>query len=1534
MRKLRRILAMTLATALVLITPAEAFATEVTPTVEVTPTAAPTEAPVTEPTDAPAEEPTEAPEVEAPTAEPTEEPAASEPTEEPTEAPEVAPTEAPTEIPEATEAPTATPEGEEAVSASPEASEVPTETPAAEVTPSASPEGTPSASPRVLKPRNSEEMILNDRTTNGKDWAERTGRIVNGSMDVDFELELPADEIDFSSDSIENVKASVSVPASYDARNYGMVSSVKNQNPWGTCWAFSAVACAEAAYLRLNGSEANLSETHLAEFFYSSDNNISGPDGGLAGDKTAPIGDTEPQMGGNSLFTTWGLATWAGVANEATHSSLVYPTNASSSGTIAIADNYAYNDAMHLENAYWLSTKNPNSIKQAIMEYGAVGISYYYDWWCDSDYYKEDMNPYYNGPAVYYNPYESSTNHAVTIVGWDDNFDKNNFKYTYDNQYYYEYYDWDYLLPKKNGAWLIKNSWGTGIGDDGYFWISYEDASIKDDRTVFVFDYANADNYDHNYQYDGSAGIQTFTSGGTTTAAAVYTASGPQRLDAVGVGVASTDTNYTVSIYTDLTDPSDPESGTLQTTQTGKTSFTGFYTIELDEQVLLKNGTKFSVVVKASRSGTSKLFYDTSYINGGWINFTANVNPGETFCKENNVWEDAAYFPAPGTFRIKAYTQDYDFDKIAKKDLTIREDMVPNLENVVYTGGEITPNPVITYGEYVLVNGLDYTLAYENNQKVGIAKVTINGKGSYAGTVTKTFEILPATMAKEMVSGADAKGQIEVVYTGTAYTGLKLALGSYVLKEGVDYTLKYNKTPLEAGSYTANITGIGNFKGNLKAIVKITPVEMNTCNVALNYSSADYTGANVTPGVTIKVDGIEVAASNYSVKYKENKNAGTATVTITGKKSLKGTVERQFTITPAVINESSCTITVANAKYTGDKLMPKVTVKYGTKTLSNNKDYMVAYSNNTDAGTGRIRVDGIGNYSGSVTKTFTITPSEVKASAIKAELRGGSTKGVKVLVSNKEVAAKNYTAVIKKAGTQTTVAQSALQVGEKYDVEITLKGNYSGSTVLKNQECKMAVEGLTVALQDTGAVYTYTGKALKPKVVVKNGSEVIATKNYTVSYSDNINAGTEGKITVTGKGSLSGSKTINFTIQKKNLDDTFKDKASVVTDIKAQTYTGSAITPKVMVKGLKEGADKDFTVTYTNNTNVAYANGAVAKNAKITVALSSNYTITDTSKLNAYFQINPAKISSVKTTNMYYLGGQTVKTNVMVMAGKVEVPDTAYTVTYADNYTQVTSGAKITVAAKANGNFTGEKTATYKISKQALSAKDVTITGLVDTVTYTGKAIEQPNLKLYGANGIIDASQYKVTYSKNINAGTASVTIAANSDSMYSGKVTLQYKIEPAQLSTIMNVGILPSKTYDGKAKTFTKTELEAALKEKGTGSKIPSGSYKIAYSNNMKAGTATMTLTGSKNYTGTAIVSFNINKKAIGVVDVDCTKTVYGVPGYPSIKKIADGKTNLVRGVDYTVSYVNATQKGIAAMKITGIGNYAGTKTIYYTIK
>ncbi|MCR5635837.1 MAG: hypothetical protein K6F76_01460 [Clostridiales bacterium] len=444
-------------------------------------------------------------------------------------------------------------------------------------------------------------------------------------------------------------EASDDIPASYDSRTTGCITPVKFQGDYGSCWAHASLSACESSLIKNNGYDKsiNLSEAHLC---YSAYGEAYDALGLTAGDSTIIVPEYREygaiDFGGDIYSSTLTLARWEGVVDEIKNPEFAY-SNASVNYSFASQPEKAYSlNCAVLTNAYWVRTEDANAVKRMIMKYGSGDFGYYHD---DYDYYyNEDTAAY----CLIQNCDSSSAefltgNHEVSVVGWDDNYPKTNFKRV--------------SRPQSNGAWLCKNSWDTDWGDDGYFWISYEDSVIKEEYVGF-YSLSDISLYDNNYQYDGTLNVTSEyeTNGSTGTMANIFTCNDNEILKAVSFYSYNESVDYSVDVYKGVS-PSNPIGGQkiTATPVKGHLDYCGYYTIALPNEVQLKQGERFSVVVtmKCDSSEDIVLPCDKTLFEEGYATHTNAAHEGESFYSENgSSWEDVSKKDKIN-FRIKAFTK-------------------------------------------------------------------------------------------------------------------------------------------------------------------------------------------------------------------------------------------------------------------------------------------------------------------------------------------------------------------------------------------------------------------------------------------------------------------------------------------------------------------------------------------------------------------------------------------------------------------------------------------------------------------------------------------------------------------------------------------------------------------------------------------------------------------------------------------------------------------------------------------------------------
>lgn len=366
-----------------------------------------------------------------------------------------------------------------------------------------------------------------------------------------------------------------SLPSFYDAREHGVITSVKCQGYAENCWAFSIMSALESDSISQGIGNLNddYSEAHHVWFnenlLTTNTNDLCYGDGYTA--------EYPYKTGGNWLKSLRSLSRWSGIANEKDFP--FYPFELNKMTGYSEEKRYDTNSGVVIKSAEAMS--DINSAKQWIVEHGSLTVVFHFN---TANLYNKD------GKSSYYQNSTTSINHQVVIVGWDDNYSVNNFNPA--------------NKPPAKGAWLIKNSLGTDMGDDGYHWVSYYDTSLKN---YVGFTSQPNNKYYRNYTYNGAGYGAVFSTTGSASIANVFKAKSNEILSAFSTYTVVPNSMIEVSIYTNLpSNYSSPLSGTLSNKWTTVVKNIGYHTIEIPKEIKVKSNSYFSIVITfISENGTS-----------------------------------------------------------------------------------------------------------------------------------------------------------------------------------------------------------------------------------------------------------------------------------------------------------------------------------------------------------------------------------------------------------------------------------------------------------------------------------------------------------------------------------------------------------------------------------------------------------------------------------------------------------------------------------------------------------------------------------------------------------------------------------------------------------------------------------------------------------------------------------------------------------------------------------------------------------------
>lgn len=338
------------------------------------------------------------------------------------------------------------------------------------------------------------------------------------------------------------------LPESYDLRKVAALNDVESQGTFGTCWAFAAIGAMETGLGENNG---DFSVDHMTR---NSGFNIS------------------PEEGGDYNMALAYLASWKGPVYKADDP---YGDGMTDSSLPAVK---------HLQEARYIQKKDIEMIKSRVMDFGGVESSLYMsianEWDVSEDYEASGAAYYYSG--------DMAPNHDVVIVGWDDTYSRENFN----------------RKPEQDGAFICRNSWGPSFGEDGYFYVSYEDSNLGKGGVSYTRIEA-PDNYGRIYQSDllgwvGTIGYENESA----WFANIYRAEDSEVLKALSFYATGENTSCDIFVVPDYKGPED-----LQTRQylgSGYFRDAGYYTMDIPEAEALEKGCSFAVMVRISTEGSER----------------------------------------------------------------------------------------------------------------------------------------------------------------------------------------------------------------------------------------------------------------------------------------------------------------------------------------------------------------------------------------------------------------------------------------------------------------------------------------------------------------------------------------------------------------------------------------------------------------------------------------------------------------------------------------------------------------------------------------------------------------------------------------------------------------------------------------------------------------------------------------------------------------------------------------------------------------
>ena len=978
---------------------------------------------------------------------------------------------------------------------------------------------------------------------------------------------------ELQSASSEQLDAWANLP-SFDGRSYGYVTPERNQSDKLICWAYTAVGAVEANILRkgidptVTKSTLNLDEIATAYVRHNRDG------------KNDPLFNTTD----DTFSDNWNQGAHADEAFLAMMQGYSPVDDQNLYGATDDEIKKAVSESDYYVRGYTLIPNDREAIKHAILEYGAVTMEY--------------KAPQTTWQSYLYYSDGTSLGHASLIVGWDDTVDSG--KFSPDR-------------PSSNGAWIVKNSWGSGgtlLNGTYCFYLSYQSYLSNN---LYVVDTSMKKDYPNLYYYDGTI-VNNDTNFITDAHGAIFeaklsSATEQEQLKAVVFGFKNKKLTANIKVYRHLTaNPgnvndkiNDPSGGKLVAEKYAYFENEGIYTVDLDEPIDLDQGEYFSVVVSGTDADGNPLF--------AMYGSDSKSSNDMTYRLYNNVWtsmKDGGYYADNANYkmsaRIRAVTDTVLRDAPLENDMQYaRVEIAHRLLYYVKDQPQI-PEITVYFGDEILQKGRDYTVRLYNNSTPGLATVEIVGKNGYFGTRTTTFEVAkPRTPPGALSGTVDVYNNVTRLYQIPIPDGWTWIDNDFNLVMGLSdfsYSLRYVGD--DADCYQTKTCSV---KVNKIAQDPPTPVDISVAEVEVSGTYV-YTGKDVVPLVTVRCNGQQLRAGvDYGLTFQNNVYAGEASVTVTGRNLYSGEKTQTFVINkadyPAQMPETEISVSrkaqtlndvsldcegwrwqnpnetigeritatavydgsdkgnynfteteitvvkeeqkdIANLSelrlektqfvYDGRAKTPDVYAKDGNLTLNVGIDFRVEYLNNTNAGQAVATVVGTNDYFGSATLYFTIDRAERGGFAVSQQGWTFGDDAPEPTVTGKEEEAEVTFFYIAKEGE--TLLAPPVNAGT-YTVRAEIAASQNYNSAVSEATFVVSPKDISAFALTVSGNSVYTGEPVCPKAELRDGQIVLKENvDFTVSYSDNVNAGNAATVIVGGINNYTGSAQTTFEIQK------------------------------------------------------------------------------------------------------------------------------------------------------------------------------------------------------------------------------------------------------------------------------------------------------------------------------------------------------------------------------------------------------------------